>query len=87
MIDWHHDTGFLYTPSCVAGYKITGNPTAKKAALMAAYSLSRRFRPRGNFIQSMSFELDEENYKFIVDTMLNIPLLFWASYGKDGPYK
>lgn len=78
-IDWHHDTGFLYTPSCVAGYKLTGNETAKKAALMAAFSLSRRFRPRGNFIQASSFELDESEYRFIVDTMLNIPLLFWAS--------
>ncbi|MBQ8816626.1 MAG: glycoside hydrolase family 88 protein [Lachnospiraceae bacterium] len=78
-IDWHHDLGFLYTPSCVSAYMLTGNETAKKAALMAAYSLSRRFRPRGQFIQSMSFELDEPNYKFIVDTMLNIPLLFWAA--------
>lgn len=79
QIDWHHDLGFLYSPSCVAGYMLTGNETAKKAALMAAYSLSRRFRYRGNFIQSMSYELDAENYKFIVDTMLNLPLLFWAA--------
>lgn len=79
QIDWHHDTGFLYTPSCVAAYMLTGNETAKKAAEMAAYSLSRRFRPRGQFIQSMSFEMDEQNYKFIVDTILNLPLLFWAA--------
>lgn len=78
-IDWHHDTGFLYSPSCVAAYMLTKNETAKKAALMAAYSLSRRFRFKGNFIQSMSAEFDEENYRFIVDTMLNVPLLFWAA--------
>lgn len=82
-IDWHHDTGFLYTPSCVAGYMLTGNETAKKAALMAAYSLSRRFRCKGNFIQSMSAEFDEQNYRFIVDTMLNVPLLFWAANETD----
>ena len=23
----HHDMGFLYSPSCVAGYKLTGNET------------------------------------------------------------
>ena len=79
QIDWHHDIGFLYTPTCVSAYKLTGNETARKAAEMAAYSLSRRFRHRGNFIQSMSFELDEPNYKFIVDTMMNLPLLFWAA--------
>ena len=80
-IDWHHDTGFLYTPSCVAGYILTGNPTAKKAAELAAYSLSRRFRYKGNFIQSMLSEIDEDKnfYRFIVDTMLNLPLLFWAA--------
>ena len=79
QIDWHHDIGFLYSPSCVSAYMLTGNETARKAAEMAAYSLGRRFRHRGNFIQSMSFELDEPNYKFIVDTMLNLPLLFWAA--------
>lgn len=78
-IDWHHDTGFLYTPSCVSAYKLTGNKTAKDAALMAANSLSRRFRYKGNFIQSMSTEIDKENYRFIVDTLLNLPLLFWAT--------
>ena len=78
-IDWHHDTGFLYSPSCVAAYMLTGNQTAKKAAELAAYSLSRRFRYKGNFIQSMGSEIEEENYRFIVDTMLNLPLLFWAT--------
>lgn len=86
-IDWHHDTGFLYTPSCVAGYKLTGNETAKKAAEIAAYSLSRRFRYKGNFIQSMLTELDENRdfYKFIVDTMMNLPLLFWATEETGDP--
>ena len=32
----HHDMGFLYSPSCVAAYKLTGNEDAKKAAIMAA---------------------------------------------------
>ncbi len=31
-----HDLGFLYSPSCVAGYKLTGSQTAKQAALLAA---------------------------------------------------
>mgnify|MGYP003427661745 FL=1 len=26
----HHDLSFLYTPSCVAGYKLTGNEKEKK---------------------------------------------------------
>ena len=84
-IDWHQDTGFLYTPSCVAGYMLTGSEKAKEAALIAAYSLSRRFRYKGEFIQSMSAEFDDDNYKFIVDTMLNVPLLFWATEATGDP--
>ena len=78
-IDWHHDTGFLYSLSCVAAYKLTGNERACKAAKMAAYSLSRRFRQRGEFIQNMRSEVDPDDYRFIVDTMMNLPLLFWMS--------
>lgn len=81
QIDWHHDIGFLYTLSSVAPYKLTGNKTAREAALIAAYSLSRRFRHRGSFIQSMGSDGNYEpiNYRFIVDTMMNVPLLFWAA--------
>lgn len=80
-IDWHHDLGFLYTLSSVAPYKLTGNKLGREAALMAAYSLSRRFRHRGSFIQSMGDDGDYMpiNYRFIIDTVMNLPLLFWAA--------
>ena len=32
----HHDLGFLYTPSCVAAWRLTGSETARRAALEAA---------------------------------------------------
>lgn len=78
-IDWHHDIGFLYSPSCVAAYKLTGSQAARKVSEEAAYLLNRRFRLKGNFIQSAGIETDEPKYKFIIDTMLNLPLLFWAA--------
>lgn len=80
-IDWHHDLGFLYTLSSVAPYKLTGNELARKSALIAAYSLSRRFRFKGSFIQSMGDDGNyaPQNYRFIADTMMNLPLLFWAA--------
>lgn len=90
QLDWHHDIGFLYTLSCVNAYKLTGNELAKEASLMAAYSLARRFRFRGGFIQSMGSDGDHErqNYRFIVDTMMNLPLLFWATEETgNGTYK
>ena len=36
----HHDMGFLYAPSCVAAWQLTGNETAKKAALLQIIRLT-----------------------------------------------
>ena len=46
----HHDMGFLYTPSCVAAYKLTGSEKARQAAILAADRLISRFQPRGEFL-------------------------------------
>lgn len=48
----NHDMGFLYTPSCVAAYRLTGSGAAKKAALMAADNLLGRFQEKGQFFQA-----------------------------------
>lgn len=45
----HHDMGFLYTPSCTAAWKLCQNRTARKAALLSADQLIRRFQPKGEF--------------------------------------
>ena len=37
----HHDMGFLYSPSCVAAWKLVGSETGRKAALMAADQIGR----------------------------------------------
>ncbi len=75
----HHDLGFLYSPSCVAGYKLTGSEIAKEAALMAADKLIERYQEKGEFIQAWGEFNNPEHYRFIIDCMLNIPLLYWAS--------
>ena len=75
----HHDMGFLYTPSCVAAYKLTGNLTARDAAVKAADQLISRFQPKGQFIQAWGEMGAPENYRYIIDCLLNLPLLYWAS--------
>lgn len=75
----HHDMGFLYSPSCVASYKLTGNEMAKKAAVMAADQLISRFQPKGGFIQAWGKKGERANYRYIIDCLLNLPLLYWAS--------
>ena len=75
----HHDMGFLYSPSCVAAYKLTGNEQAKEAAIKAADQLITRFHPVGEFIQAWGPMNAPENYRLIIDCLLNLPLLYWAS--------
>ena len=75
----HHDMGFLYTPSCVAAYKLTKDERAKEAAIMAADQLITRFHGVGNFIQAWGSMDEPENYRLIIDCLLNLPLLYWAT--------
>ncbi len=84
----HHDMGFLYSPSCVAGYKLTGNRKGREAAIRAADQLITRFHPVGEFIQAWGPMDEPENYRLIIDCLLNLPLLYWASQETgDGKYR
>ena len=78
MVD-HHDMGFLYSLSCVAAYKLVGSEEGKKAALLAADNLISRFQEKGQFIQAWGVLGAEDNYRLIIDCLLNLPLLYWAS--------
>jgi len=75
----HHDMGFLYSPSCVAGYKLIGSEKGKEAGIMAADQLISRYHPIGEFIQAWGPMDQPENYRLIIDCLLNLPLLYWAS--------
>lgn len=74
-----HDLGFLYSLSCVSAYKLTGNKDAYDAALKAAELLIERYHEKGEFIQAWGEIGARENYRLIVDCLLNIPLLYWAT--------
>lgn len=81
----HHDMGFLYVPFCVAAYKLAGSGTAKKAALLAADQLCSRFQEKGQFLQAWGALGAKENYRLIIDCLLNVPLLYWASEVTGNP--
>ena len=75
----NHDMGFLYSLSCVAAYKLCGNEKGKEAAILAADHLLTRYRENGEFIQAWGTLGAEDNYRLIIDCLLNLPLLYWAS--------
>lgn len=74
----HHDLGFLYSPSCVADYKLTDSLAALEASLKAADKLIERYQEKGGFIQAWGQLGKAEDYRLIIDCLLNLQLLFFA---------
>ncbi|MDR7331909.1 glycoside hydrolase family 88 protein [Roseateles asaccharophilus] len=74
----HHDLGFLYLPSCVAARR--SGVDARATALRAADLLMKRYLPRAGVIQAWG-QLDDpaQRGRIIIDCLLNLPLLHWAS--------
>ena len=81
-----HDLGFLYTLSCVVPYRLTGNALAKQAALRAAEHLMRRYLPKIGIFQAWG-TLDNPQLRgnTIIDSLMNMPLLYWASEETGDP--
>ena len=75
----HHDMGFLYSPSCVSAWMLTGSEKAKEAAVLAADQLITRFQTVGGFLQAWGAMGAAENYRYIIDCLMNLPLLYWAT--------
>ena len=51
----------------------------KETALKAADKLITRYKEKGEFIQAWGALDNPEAYRLIIDCMLNLPLLYWAS--------
>lgn len=75
----HHDIGFLYSLSAYAGYAITRSEQYKNLTIVAAQKLAERFQKKGNFIQAWGALDNPTEYRLIIDSLLNLPLLFEAS--------
>ncbi len=76
----HHDVGFMFVPSAVADYRLTGNQTSRKRALHAANLLAGRFNEAGGFIRAWN-DLEGKDTRgwAIIDCLFNLSLLYWAS--------
>lgn len=84
----HHDIGFLYSLSAGAAYKLTGNETYRATLLQAADVLLNRFQEKGNFIQAWGKYGEPKEYRVIIDSFINLPLLFAATeYSGQEIYK
>jgi Predicted unsaturated glucuronyl hydrolase involved in regulation of bacterial surface properties, and related proteins len=83
MAHINHDLGFLFTLTSVSNYKLTGNERAKNLAMRAADMLAARYNEKGNYIQAWGeFGEGTPYVRIIIDTMLNLSLLYWSGNEK-----
>lgn len=81
-----HDLGFLYTLSCVAAWRLTGNRDARGFSLLAAEALLERFHVRAKIIQAWGDLKDPAQAgRMIIDCTMNLPLLYWATEQTGDP--
>ena len=80
--DLHHDVGFMWHIMSGASYRLTGNQKSCTRNLFAASVLSSRYNIDGDFIQAWDWGYQTCS---IIDSMMNLPLLYWASREVDNP--
>lgn len=72
----HHDVGFMWLIQSGVHYRFDHNQDSYDRTMLAATLLASRFNPNG-FIRAWNGK-DQQGWA-IVDCMMNIPLLYWAS--------
>lgn len=76
-----HDLGFLFFPSAVTGFELFGDDELAETALQAAYNVSGCYS--GLYKCLYIFERAPMDRILAVDTMMNLPILWWAAV-RDG---
>lgn len=77
---YDHDLGFLVINSFLKGYETTGNEDYKRIALSAADTLATLYNNKVGTILSWPRHVkDFGGHNTIMDNMINLELLFWAS--------
>ncbi len=74
-----HDMGFKMYCSFGNGYRLTKNEKYKKILLKSAQTLATRFNSKVGCIRSWDFNKEVWQFPVIIDNMMNLELLFWAT--------
>lgn len=87
--DLHHDVGFMWHLTSGVSYKLTGSEESKQRNLTAANALAGRYNVKGAYIRALNAnEYPDGNGEIskgmtIIDTLMNLPILYWASEVTD----
>ncbi|TWP44364.1 glucuronyl hydrolase [Lentzea tibetensis] len=81
-----HDLGFLFSPSWVTAYRLTGDRKWRDGAIDAAASLIKRYNDKGRYIRAWGALGTPGNAgRTIIDTMMNLDLLAFATQETGDP--
>jgi hypothetical protein len=74
-----HDMGFKMMCSFGNGYRLTENPDYRDILIKSAQTLITRYNENVGCIRSWDFNKDVWQFPVIIDNMMNLELLFWAT--------
>lgn len=74
-----HDMGFKMMCSFGEGWKVTGDSLYRDILIQSAKTLITRFSPVIGAIRSWDHNSDKWQYPVIIDNMMNLELLYWAT--------
>ncbi len=82
-----HDVGFVWKLASYPSFVMTHDHKSWQRLRLAANHLMGRFNPVGEYIRAWDWgnSKSEKAGVTIVDTMMNLPLLFWASEDAEDP--
>lgn len=75
----HHDIGFLYSLSVGAGARLLDDAGLRELLVRAAEVLAARYQEKGGFIQAWGKMGAQNEYRLIIDSLLNLPILYRAA--------
>jgi len=77
----NHDAGFLYYYSSAFGFEQTRSPQLRESALKGAARVEELFNPKTQLVAAWAVNGDDS----IIDTMMNLQLLWWATEQTGDP--
>ncbi len=80
-----HDIGFKIFCSFGNAYRITSDTSYIPIIITAAQTLTKRFNPKVGCIRSWDNINDSTQFRVIIDNMMNLELLFWATKQTGDP--
>ncbi|MGD9555787.1 MAG: glycoside hydrolase family 88 protein [Mangrovibacterium sp.] len=80
-----HDMGFKMMPSFGKAYRFTENKNYRDILIQSAKTLITRYNDNVRCLRSWDHNQDKWQFPVIIDNMMNLELLFWASKETGDP--